>query len=253
MPGNDTIIYNTLFDKMLESMPDGGGKVFADMMESVGLNRSEIVLLHEGDHAARMYGLEMEEIGAATMVDGDMVVDPTALDIAIGCFEEHAMERANKFRAEEGMPLRTDYGMIDEQIEMLVDSIKASGQLDTMQAEGMESFMHNMLTREFTMIEARSSSCASPPTVEEVKARGEERVAALLERLEVAVIPEPEHDGEEPSLMDRVRESIETINKEASTLGEDRDTGVVGEGLPAHGLPAQATSPSQQASAARPI
>jgi hypothetical protein len=181
MPGSDSIIYNTQFYEIVEQMPESMRQKTMQMITSISLDDPAVWLLHEGDHAARTYGADMPPLNEENQI---------LYNISFGCIEEQAINRANQYREEIGVPPRTDYAVIDEQLDSLIEMMRESNELQEIQREGMPADMYKDMATIFTILEARNSGCEGA-TVTEIEGLGKQHVEKFLAELGVTkVAPE---------------------------------------------------------------
>jgi tellurite resistance protein len=196
-PENDAIVYNTQFYELIELMPEEQQQQAMEMITAIGHDKPEIVLLHEGDHAARIYGADLPELLGE---NGHFMKDNLIpYNLSIGCFEEHAITRADQFREESGLPPRTDYALIDEQISQAVEVLKGKDEFEEMQRNGVSKNVYNGLSAMFTQFEARNAGCDAPP-IEEIETLGKRRAKQLLSGLGIPEITPQDNTSEEKHL-----------------------------------------------------
>ncbi len=174
----DTLLYSVDLTERLQKLSKNQQSKYIEITSSQGLDIPEVFLLHEMDHAARLYGAKtpsvLNEHGG---IDKDGII---SYNIAIGCFEKHAMHRANHFRSEINLSPRTDYGKIDEQMNLVVQEMNNSSKLEKMQQDGIPENLINKTLGMITMMEAKNSGCDNVPTVEEIKQRADTRIEHFL-------------------------------------------------------------------------
>lgn len=176
VPSLDAILFDTDIDK---------NPLMQATLKSLGLDRYEVFIMHEGDHAAKIYGRTMPP----ELIQNQMRTNENnekifhQIQLRFGCDEANGMARERLYLADIGVSGRTDYSALEKQLPLFKEElIKESKQWPG----GMPLEKYNDIVFGLQIRVERGAGC-SDMSVEEAHQRAQIFANRILKEAGVSV------------------------------------------------------------------